>query len=143
MTHSMQLILAAAFFVSMPVVAQVPAAPEELATVKENEVTRIDRDSIKAYDSTARFEIFINWDASQGVRPPDHLARKVRYVADCKAGTLTLPFGREERLEDLFRDLLGDAAAAVLDRDARIVAGRQPRIGFGQPKRSRLGGLQR
>lgn len=70
--------------------AQEQDAPEAQATIKPGEVGHLDRDSIGDYGSTRRFDVEITWDEAAGQRPADHKARKVRYVADCKAGTLTV-----------------------------------------------------
>lgn len=60
------------------------------AAIKAGEVARLDRDSIGEYGSTRRFEVEIVWNEDAGQRPGDHKARKIRYVADCGAGTLTV-----------------------------------------------------
>jgi hypothetical protein len=62
--------------------------PEGQAKIKTGEVGKLEQDSISEYGSTKRFEVRVVWDDPGRARPAGHLSRKVRYVADCKAGTL-------------------------------------------------------
>ncbi len=64
--------------------------PEGQATIKTGEVGRFDRDSMTEYGTSTRFESSIVWDSASKPRPEGHLARKVRYLADCKANTLVV-----------------------------------------------------
>ncbi|MEO8630438.1 MAG: hypothetical protein ABI612_20425 [Betaproteobacteria bacterium] len=64
--------------------------PEGQATIKAGEVGRFDRDSMTEYGTSTRFESSIVWDSASKPRPEGHLARKVRYLADCKANTLVV-----------------------------------------------------
>jgi hypothetical protein len=75
---------------ALEVHAQDEYTPEEQAVIKDGEVGRLDRGSLGAYGSVMRFEASIVWDEAAAKPPADHMSRKVRYVADCKAGTLTL-----------------------------------------------------
>jgi hypothetical protein len=70
--------------------AQDEITPEEEAVIKPGEVGHLDRGAILTYGPLTRFEGRIVWDEAAGARPVGHMSRKVRYVADCKAGTLTL-----------------------------------------------------
>jgi hypothetical protein len=70
--------------------AQDESTPEEQAVVKPGEMGHLDRGSILAYGPLTRFEVSVVWDEARGPRPTGYKLRKVRYVADCKAGTLTL-----------------------------------------------------
>jgi hypothetical protein len=70
--------------------AQDENSPETQASIRKGEAAHLDRDSIGDYSSTKRFEVGITWGDDGGPRPADHKNRRVRYVADCKAGTLTL-----------------------------------------------------
>ncbi len=70
--------------------AQDESTPEEQAAIRPGEVGHLDRGSILAYGPLTRFEASIVWDEAAGARPTGYKSRKVRYVADCKAGTLTL-----------------------------------------------------
>ena len=70
--------------------AQDENSPETQAAIKAGEMARLDRDSIGEYGSTRRFEVDITWNDEAGQRPGNHKTRKVRYVADCGAGTLTV-----------------------------------------------------
>jgi hypothetical protein len=80
------LVLAAA----LPVHAQDESTPEEQAVIKLGEVGRLDPASVSKAGPITRFEASIVWDEAGGAPPQGHLSRKVRYVADCKAGMLTL-----------------------------------------------------
>lgn len=75
---------------ALQVRAQDESTLEEQAVIRDGEVGRLDRASVSAYGSTTRFEASIVWDEGGGEHPTGHVSRKVRYVADCKAGTLTL-----------------------------------------------------
>jgi hypothetical protein len=70
--------------------AQQEGSPEDQISIKPGEAAHLDRDSIGSYGSTKRFEVEITWSQDAGPRPPSHKARRARYVADCKAGTLTV-----------------------------------------------------
>ena len=87
---------------TLPVLAQDENTPEEQAVIKEGEVGRLDLGSVKAYGPVTRFEASIAWDEAKGERPAGHMSRNVRYVADCKAGSLTLTgvavFGSDGKL---------------------------------------------
>jgi hypothetical protein len=85
-TIAIGLVLAAA----LPGHAQDEVTPEERAVIKPGEVGHLDRSSILAYGPLTRFEGSIVWDEAAGPRPVGYMSRKVRYVAECKAGTLTL-----------------------------------------------------
>jgi hypothetical protein len=76
--------------VALQVRAQDEATPEEQAVIKPGEMGHLDRGSILAYGPLTRFEASVAWDEAGGPRPTGYKSRKVRYVADCKAGTLTL-----------------------------------------------------
>ena len=87
---------------TVPVRAQNEDPPEQQAVIKEGEVGRLDPGSVKAYGPVTRFDASIGWDAARGERPAGHMSRNVKYVADCKAGTLTLTavavFGSDGKL---------------------------------------------
>ena len=70
--------------------AQDVGSAETQATIKQGEVARLDRDSIGEYGPAARFEVSIVWNDAEGKRPVEHQSRIVRYVANCKEGTLTV-----------------------------------------------------
>ena len=70
--------------------AQEQSAPEAMAVIKDGEVGRLERDSLKAYGEIAHFDVSIVWDDAAGPRPAGHTGRRVRYVADCKAATLVV-----------------------------------------------------
>lgn len=70
--------------------AQGDSTPEDEAVIKDGEVGRLDRGSVSKAGPVTRFEASIVWDETGGAPPKGHMSRKVRYVADCKAGTLTL-----------------------------------------------------
>ena len=70
--------------------AQDESTPEAQAVIRDGEAGRLDRNSVSVYGPLTRFEASIVWDEAAGQRPPGHMSRKVRYVAECKAGTLTL-----------------------------------------------------
>jgi len=64
--------------------------PEAMAVIKDGEVARLERGTISAYGDLARFDVSIVWDSAAAARPEGYMARRVRYVADCKAHTLVL-----------------------------------------------------
>jgi hypothetical protein len=70
--------------------AQDENSPETQASIRKGEAAHLDRDSIGDYSSMKRFEVDIAWGDDAGPRPGDHKNRRVRYVADCRADTLTL-----------------------------------------------------
>ena len=91
MRNTMAGFLFAGIVAAMPFAhAQEQDAPEAQAAIKPGEAGRLDRDSIGEYGSTRRFDVEITWGDTAGPRPADHKARRVRYLADCKAGTLTV-----------------------------------------------------
>lgn len=64
--------------------------PEAMAVIKGGEIGRLERNSIGAYGDLTRFDVSIVWDSAAGARPEGYMARRVRYVANCKAHTLLL-----------------------------------------------------
>jgi hypothetical protein len=70
--------------------AQDDATPEAQAAIGTGDQARLDRDSIGDYGEMRRFDVDIAWNDAAGPRPGDHKNRRARYVADCKAQTLTL-----------------------------------------------------
>jgi hypothetical protein len=95
--------------------AQDEAAPESLAQIKPGEVGRLERDSVRDFGQQRRFDVVIVW-SDDAPRPPDHLVRRTRYVADCKAGTLTL------------------AAVGVFDSSGRLVKNMVVPPGASEPR---------
>jgi hypothetical protein len=93
------LVLAAA----TPLRAQDESTPEERAVIKPGEVGRMDPGSVRPAGPVTRFEAIIVWEEAGGPRPTGQVSRKVRYVADCKAGTLTL------------------AAVGILDAEGKLI----------------------
>lgn len=83
--------------------AENDSTPEEQALIRPGEVGRLDRGSVRSAGPVTRFEASIVWDEAGGPRPTGHTARMVRYVADCKAGTLTL------------------AAVGILDAEGKLI----------------------
>ena len=73
---------------SLSALAQEDSSPEAMAVVKPGEAVRFDRDSIRDFGQKRSFEIAIVWGDSGAPKPAGHLSRRVRYVADCSAGTL-------------------------------------------------------
>ena len=82
----MQIAMLAAL--SLNALAQEDRSPEAMAVVKPGEAVRFDRDSIQDFGQSRSFEIVIVWGDGGGPKPAGHLSRRVRYVADCSAGTL-------------------------------------------------------
>jgi len=80
------IIVAAAL--SFNALAQEDSSPEAMAAVKPGEAVRFDRDSIRDFGQSRSFEIAIVWGDSGAAKPAGHLSRRVRYVANCSAGTL-------------------------------------------------------
>jgi hypothetical protein len=103
MRNAISAILLTCIVAAVPGVQAQDEDPETQVKIKAGEVARLDRDSIGDYGSTKRFEVDIGWDDAAGQRPADHKTRKVRYAADCKAGTVTIVavgvFDRTGRLE--------------------------------------------
>ncbi len=79
-----------ALIVVTPARAQDENTPEGMAAIKPGEVAGLDRDSIRDFGQTRSFEAGIVWGDTGAPRPDGHLRRNVRYVADCKAGTLVV-----------------------------------------------------
>ena len=73
---------------SLNALAQDDSSPEAMAVVKPGEAVRFDRDSIRDFGQSRSFEIAIVWGDGGAAKPPGHLSRRVRYVANCSAGTL-------------------------------------------------------
>lgn len=66
-------------------------APDVLAQVKEGEKARLDLQSIKKYgEKQGQFDIIVTWNDAQGPKPDNYLPRRVRYMADCEEGTMTV-----------------------------------------------------
>lgn len=82
--------VALAFAMAPAVWAQDEYSPEGMAAIKEGEVARLDRDSVREFGQQMRFEISIGWGDGGAPKPEGHMRRIVRYVADCKDGTLLL-----------------------------------------------------
>jgi len=70
--------------------AQDENTPEGMAAIKPGEVASLARDTIHDFGQTKVFEARIVWGDTGGPRPDGYLRRNVRYVADCKAGTLAV-----------------------------------------------------
>lgn len=70
--------------------AQDENTPEAMAAIRQGEVGSLLSDSVRSFGTNKRFEVSILWADSGVQRPPEHMTRKVRYVADCTANTLTL-----------------------------------------------------
>ncbi|HTT36813.1 MAG TPA: hypothetical protein VMH32_03980 [Burkholderiales bacterium] len=68
--------------------AQDYTTPEAWAAVKAGEEAHLDTGTVSAVGPLTRFEVTIGWGGSTASRPQDYIARRVRYAADCKAGTL-------------------------------------------------------
>jgi hypothetical protein len=83
--------------------AQDENSPEAQAVIKQGEVAHLKHDSIGEYGDARRFDVSIAWNEAEGKRPADHQSRIVRYVANCKEGTLTV------------------VAVGVFDRDGMLV----------------------
>ena len=64
--------------------------PEAMAVIKDGEIGRLERNSVGAYGDLIRFDVSIVWNGAAAARPEGYMARRVRYVADCKAHTLLL-----------------------------------------------------
>lgn len=68
--------------------AQDQSSPEAMAVIQPGEAVRFDRDSIRDFGPSRSFEIAIVWGDTGAPKPAGHLSRRVRYVANCPAGTL-------------------------------------------------------
>ena len=89
------------------------STPEAMAVIQPGEVGSLLYDSVRAFGATKRFEASILWADSGVQRPPDHLTRKVRYLADCGAGTLTVvAVGVYDRSGQLLKSLISPPGAA-------------------------------
>ena len=93
--------------------AQDENTPEAMAVIQPGEVGSLLYDSVRAFGANKRFEVSILWADSGVQRPADHLTRKVRYLADCGAGTLTLvAVGVYDRSGRLLKSLISPPGAA-------------------------------
>jgi len=90
MRNAISAILLTCIVAAVPCVQAQDEDPEIQAKIRSGEVAHLDRDSIGEYGATRRFDVDIGWDDAAGQRPANHKTRKVRYVADCKAATLTI-----------------------------------------------------
>jgi len=93
--------------------AQDDATPEAWAVVKAGEEARLDIDMVSAVGPLTRFEVTIAWGGSTASRPSDYIARRVRYAADCKAGTLmVVAVGLFDASGRAFKTLISPPGAA-------------------------------
>ena len=90
MMTRMEVAVAVLLLAAQTAVAQDEGSAEGLAVVRSGERASFERDTIAQYGPQARFEVTVTWDPATGPRPAEHMARRVRYVANCAAGTLTL-----------------------------------------------------
>jgi len=64
--------------------------PEAMAVIKQGEVGRLERETIGSYGDLTRFDVSVVWDSAAAARPEGYMGRRLRYVAHCRARTLTL-----------------------------------------------------
>jgi hypothetical protein len=78
-------------FLAAPALADDPYSPEPLAQVKAGERAELDLQTIRRYgEIQGRFEVVVA-PVDQSSVPPDGPAfRRVRYMANCEEGTMTL-----------------------------------------------------
>ena len=91
-------------FLAAPAFAQEPPSIESMAQVKQGEKAQLDLQTIRRYgDVQGRFEVVVAW-ADPSIAPPEGQARRrVRYMANCEEGTMTL------------------AAVGVFDSDGQVL----------------------
>jgi hypothetical protein len=78
-------------FLSLPAAAQVPADAEALAKPRDGETAALELETIRKFgDALARFEVTIAWADAARPAPSDYGARRVRYMANCDEGTMTV-----------------------------------------------------
>jgi hypothetical protein len=78
-------------FFNLPAGAQGPEEAEALAQPGEGETATLDMQTIQRYGETVgRFDVNIVWTDTSLPKPADHAPRRVRYMADCVEGSMTL-----------------------------------------------------
>ncbi|HZP88928.1 MAG TPA: surface-adhesin E family protein [Burkholderiales bacterium] len=81
-----------AVIAAAPVFAQeTTPTPDVLAQIKDGEKARLDLQSIKKFgDTQGQFDVIVVWDETDRPKPADYLPRRVRYMANCEEGTMTV-----------------------------------------------------
>lgn len=69
-----------------------PPQPDVLAQVQPGEKSSFDLQSVKKYgDIQGQFDVIINWSEDADIpKPKDYTPRRVRYLANCEEGTMTV-----------------------------------------------------
>ena len=71
--------------------AEGPDEAEVLAQVRDGETATLDLQTIRRYgDVVGRFEVAFVWTDSTRPMPADYSPRRVRYMANCEEGTMTI-----------------------------------------------------
>jgi hypothetical protein len=80
-----------AFVLAVPAMSQEPPSIESMAEVKEGEKAQLDMQTIRRYGEVqGRFEVVVAWADAGVQRPAGQAMRRVRYMANCQEGTMTL-----------------------------------------------------
>jgi hypothetical protein len=80
-----------ALSLDLPAAAQGPEEAEALAQPRDGETATLDLQTIRKFgENLGRFDVNIVWTDTSLPRPADYAPRRVRYMADCAEGSLTL-----------------------------------------------------
>jgi hypothetical protein len=83
--------LAISFVAAAAARADGPEEAEALAQVRDGESATLDLQTIRRYgDVVGRFEVALVWTDSTRPMPADYSPRRVRYMANCEEGTMTI-----------------------------------------------------
>jgi hypothetical protein len=78
-------------FLAFPASSQEPSSIESMAQVQPGEKAQLDLQTIRRYgDVQGRFEVVVAWADASATRPDGQAMRRVRYMANCEEGTMTL-----------------------------------------------------
>jgi hypothetical protein len=84
-------VVAVSLAAALPALGEDSSSLETLATVQESEKAQLDLQTIRKYgDVQGRFEVFVGWADAARPAPGTYTPRRVRYMANCEDGTMTL-----------------------------------------------------
>ena len=63
---------------------------ESLAAVSDQQVARLDTNSVRSESGRSRFDVLVTWKDAEHKPPNAAAVRYVRYLADCSSGKLAL-----------------------------------------------------
>jgi hypothetical protein len=80
-----------ALLLAVPAFPQDPPSIESMAEVKTGEKAQLDMQTIRRYgDVQGRFDVVVAWADPAVQRPEGQAMRRLRYMANCEEGTMTL-----------------------------------------------------